>query len=48
MGTQCSGIQLDYPAPGGYKYRNLALQVRGVSDETVKYGYGFLATGTIE
>jgi hypothetical protein len=29
------------PVPGGYKYGNLALQVRGVSDETVKYGYGF-------
>jgi hypothetical protein len=27
--------------PEGYKYGNLALQVGGVSDETVKYGYGF-------
>jgi hypothetical protein len=27
--------------PGGYKYGNLALQVGGVSDETVKYSYGF-------
>jgi hypothetical protein len=27
---------------------NLALQVGGVSDETVKYGYGFRATRTIE
>jgi hypothetical protein len=26
---------------GGYKYRNLVLQVGEVSDETVKYGYGF-------
>jgi hypothetical protein len=26
--------------PGEYKYGNLALQVGGVSDETVKYGYG--------
>jgi hypothetical protein len=25
----------------GYKYGNLALQFGGVSDETVKYGYGF-------
>jgi hypothetical protein len=33
---------------GGYKYGNLALQVGGVSDETVKYGYGFSATGTTE
>jgi hypothetical protein len=31
---------MDY-YPGGYKYGNLALQVGGVSDETVKYGYGF-------
>jgi hypothetical protein len=30
-GTHCSW---------GYKYGNLALQVGGVSDETVKYGYG--------
>jgi hypothetical protein len=29
------------PVPGGYKYGNLALQVGGVSDEIVKYGYGF-------
>jgi hypothetical protein len=27
--------------PGGYKYGNLALQVGGVSEETVKYGYRF-------
>jgi hypothetical protein len=33
---------------GIYKYWNLALQVGGVSDETVKYGYGFCATRTIE
>jgi hypothetical protein len=26
---------------GGYKYGTLALQVGGVSDETVKYGFGF-------
>jgi hypothetical protein len=32
---------MDHPVPGGYKYGNLALQVGGVSDETVKYGYGF-------
>jgi hypothetical protein len=37
-----------YPLPGGYKYGNLALQVDGVSDETVKYGYGFCANRTIE
>jgi hypothetical protein len=39
---------LGHPVPGGYKYGNLALQVRGVSDETVNYGYGFCATPTIE
>jgi hypothetical protein len=33
--------QLGHPVPGGYKYGNLALQVEGVSDETVKYGFGF-------
>jgi hypothetical protein len=36
------------PVPGWYKYENLALQIEGVSDETVKYGYGFWATRTIE
>jgi hypothetical protein len=30
--------------PGGYKYGNLALQVGGVSDETVKYGREFCGT----
>jgi hypothetical protein len=34
--------------PGGYKYGNLALQVEGVSDEIVKYGYGFRATRTTD
>jgi hypothetical protein len=34
--------------PGGYKYGNLALQVGEVSDETLKYCYGFCATRTIE
>jgi hypothetical protein len=33
---------------GGYKYRNLALQVGGVSDETVKYGHEFCGTSTQE
>jgi hypothetical protein len=40
-GTQCPGVELGHPVPGGYKYGNLDLQVGGVSDETVKYGYGF-------
>jgi hypothetical protein len=31
-GTQCSGVYLGHPAPGGYKYGDLALQVGGVTD----------------
>jgi hypothetical protein len=31
------GLKLGYPVPGGNKYRNLALQVRGVSEtETIR------------
>jgi hypothetical protein len=37
---------MGHPVPGGYKYGNLALQVRGVSNETVKYGFGFCGTWT--
>jgi hypothetical protein len=33
---------------GGYKYGKLAFQVWGISDETVKYGFGFWTTQTIE
>jgi hypothetical protein len=40
-GTQCPGVQLEHPVPGGYKYGNLTLQARGISDETVKYGREF-------
>jgi hypothetical protein len=32
---------MDHPAPGGYKYGDLALQVGGVSNETIKYGHEF-------
>jgi hypothetical protein len=32
---------LNILAETGYKYGNLALQIQGVSDETVKYGFGF-------
>jgi hypothetical protein len=35
------GVKLGYPVPGGYKYGNLALQVGGVSNETVKYDREF-------
>jgi hypothetical protein len=34
--------------PEGYEYENLALCFGRVSDETVKYGYGFCVTWTIE
>jgi hypothetical protein len=30
--TQCLGVQLGHPVPGGYKYGNLFLQVGGVSN----------------
>jgi hypothetical protein len=38
---------LGHPAPGGYKYGDLALEVGGVSDETVKYGCEFCRTSTL-
>jgi hypothetical protein len=38
QGIQCEGVKLGHPVSGGYKYGNLALQVGGVSNETVKYG----------
>jgi hypothetical protein len=31
-GTQCRGVYLGHPVPGGYKYGDLALQVGGVSN----------------
>jgi hypothetical protein len=40
--------QLGHLVPEGYKYGNLTLQGGGVSDGTVKYGYGFCATRTTE
>jgi hypothetical protein len=51
---QCS-LKSSNPVPGGshpvsrgYKYGDLALQVGGVSDETVRYGHGSWATLTSE
>jgi hypothetical protein len=35
---------LGHAVPGGYKYRDLALQVGGVSNEIVKYGREFCGT----
>jgi hypothetical protein len=31
-GTQCLGVKLGHPVPGGYKYEDLALQVGRVSN----------------
>jgi hypothetical protein len=39
---------MGHPVPGGYKYGDLALQVGGVSDETVKCGREFYRTSTYE
>jgi hypothetical protein len=39
---------LSFTVPGGYKYGNLALQVGGVSDETVTFGREFCGTSTQE
>jgi hypothetical protein len=37
--TQCPGVYLSHPVPGGYKYGDLALQVGGVSRiGTIRYG----------
>jgi hypothetical protein len=47
-GTQYPGVQLGHPVPGGDKYGDLALQVGGVSNETVKYGREFCGTWTRE
>jgi hypothetical protein len=44
--AQCPGVYLGNPVPGGYKYGDLALQVGGVSNETVKYGREFCGTST--
>jgi hypothetical protein len=44
---ELSGVltQLGYPVPGGNKYRDLALQVGGVSKiETIKYAHESRAT----
>jgi hypothetical protein len=47
-GYPVSGGKLGHPVPGEYKYKDLALQVEEVSDETVKYGYRSCVTQTIE
>jgi hypothetical protein len=37
--TQCLGIYMGHPVPGGYNYGDLALQVGGISRiGTIKYG----------
>jgi hypothetical protein len=47
-GTQCPGVYLGHLVPGGYKYGDLALQVGGVPNETVKYSREFCGTSTEE
>jgi hypothetical protein len=42
----CAAIIIHNLVPGGYKHGDLALQVGGVSDETVKYGREFYWTST--
>jgi hypothetical protein len=42
------GLEFLHPVPGGYKYEDLALQVGGVSNETVKYDCEFCGTSTRE
>jgi hypothetical protein len=39
---------MGHPIPGGYKYGDLTLQVKGVSNETVEYGREFCGTSTQE
>jgi hypothetical protein len=39
---------MGHPVSGGYKYGDMALQVVGVSNETVKYGREFCWTSTRE
>jgi hypothetical protein len=47
-GSQCLGLWLGQPVLGGYKYRELAIQVGGVSSETVIYSYGAFTAVTSE
>jgi hypothetical protein len=47
-GTHSRGYNRATLFLGGFKYGNLILQVGEVSDETVKYGYGFCAIRAIE
>jgi hypothetical protein len=46
--THFPGVWLGHPVPRGYKYGDLALQVEGVSNESVMCGYGSWATLTSE
>jgi hypothetical protein len=46
-GTQCPGVYLGHPVPGGYKYGDLTLQVGGVSrNGTIIYGLESRGTQT--
>jgi hypothetical protein len=43
--TKCPGVKLGYPVPGGNKYKNLALQIGGVS-KIEKINYAHESRGT--
>jgi hypothetical protein len=45
-GTQCLGVKLGHPLPGGYKYGDLALG--SLESETVKYSHESHGTRTRE
>jgi hypothetical protein len=47
-GNPVPGGITGHPVPGKYKYRDLALQVGGVSNETLKYGREFCGTWSPE
>jgi hypothetical protein len=44
--TQCPGVYLRHPVPGGYKYGDLDLQVGGVT-RIGKIKYGLESRGTV-
>jgi hypothetical protein len=46
--THTAHTTLGHPVPGGCKYEDLALQVGGVSNETVKHGLEFCGTSIRE
>jgi hypothetical protein len=47
-GNPVPGGTAEQPCSWGYRYGNLALQVGGVSGETINYDYGFCVTRSVE